>query len=319
MSAFKANAMWLKPERLALGTSAVVTFGGLGFLAGTYPANLAADLIGWRALFGVLVVFTLVVTATIYFLVPKRDDDHHPVAFSQQVRGYVDIFRDGIFWRVTPMVAAISGTFIADADAVGDALDGRCCWAGTARCWAAIDDPGPVLRDRLALDRLHRRCRPAPWHRAEIHCGRGLRALRGRTARDDLSPCPSPNPSLCRSSGSFMASPAKRPIWAMRRLAHISADALAGRAQSAANLILFLASALFQSSIGWALDHLSQPSRHRRCRLRHRLGRLAGAAGSGFRLVCARPLRAGSASRLRRAEVGVSQSAGLMRRRQRRI
>ncbi len=33
---------------------------------------------------------------------------------------------------------------------------------------------------------------------------------------------------------------------------------LAGRAQSAANLMLFLASALFQSSIGWALDHLSQ-------------------------------------------------------------
>jgi predicted MFS family arabinose efflux permease len=113
MSAFKANAMWLPPERLALGNSAVVTFGGLGFLAGTYPANLAADLIGWRALFLVLVGFTLAVTATIYLLVPKRDDDHHPVAFRTQLKGYVDIFRDGIFWRVTPMVATISGTFIA--------------------------------------------------------------------------------------------------------------------------------------------------------------------------------------------------------------
>ncbi len=113
MSAFKANAMWLPSERLALGNSAVVTFGGLGFLAGTYPANLAVDLIGWRALFFVLVGFTLAVTAKIYFLVPKRDDDHHPVALRLQLKGYTDIFRDRTFWRVTPMVATISGTFIA--------------------------------------------------------------------------------------------------------------------------------------------------------------------------------------------------------------
>jgi MFS family permease len=39
--------------------------------------------------------------------------------------------------------------------------------------------------------------------------------------------------------------------------AHFGRD-LAGRAQSAANLLLFLASALFQSSIGWVLDHLGR-------------------------------------------------------------
>jgi MFS family permease len=38
--------------------------------------------------------------------------------------------------------------------------------------------------------------------------------------------------------------------------AHFGRD-LAGRAQSGANLLLFLASAFFQSSIGWVLDHLS--------------------------------------------------------------
>ena len=38
-------------------------------------------------------------------------------------------------------------------------------------------------------------------------------------------------------------------------LANHFGRALAGRAQSAANLLLFLGSALFQSGTGWALDH----------------------------------------------------------------
>ncbi|MBI2254169.1 MAG: MFS transporter [Proteobacteria bacterium] len=252
MSAFKANAMWLPPERLALGNSAVVTFGGLGFLAGTYPANLAADLIGWRALFFVLVGFTLTVTATIYFLVPRRDDDHHPVAFSQQIKGYFDIFRDGIFWRVTPMVATISGTFIAVQTLwatrwMGDVAGLERHDAGQQLMILGLAFATGSLSTGFIADAAQRR-------------GIALKFIVG-TAFSLYA--------MAQLAMIFALPIALPLIWLVygftgqaANLGYATLGAhfgkrLAGRAQSAANLLLFLASALFQSSIGWAIDYLS--------------------------------------------------------------
>jgi len=252
MSAFKANAMWLPPERLALGNSAVVTFGGLGFLAGTYPANLAADLIGWRALFLVLVGFTLAVTATIYFLVPKRDDDHHPVALAQQLKGYADIFRDGIFWRVTPMVATISGTFIAVQTLwatrwMGDVAGLERHDAGQQLMILGLAFAVGSLSTGFIADAAQRR-------------GIALKFIVGVAF----------TLYAAAQLAMIFALPVALPlIWLVygftgqaANLGYATLGAhfgkrLAGRAQSAANLLLFLASALFQSSIGWVLDHLS--------------------------------------------------------------
>lgn len=252
MSAFKANAMWLPPERLALGNSAVVTFGGLGFLCGTYPANLAADLIGWRALFGILVVFTLLVTTAIFFLVPRRDDDHHPVALSTQLRGYLGIFKDGIFWRVTPMVAAISGTFIAVqtlwatrwmSDVMG--LDRHA--AGQQLMILGLAFAVGSLSTGLIADAAQRR-------------GIGLKtivavafALYAAAQLAMIFALPLPLPAIWVVYG-FTGQAANLGYATLG--AHFGRQ-LAGRAQSAANLMLFLASALFQSSIGWVLDHLA--------------------------------------------------------------
>lgn len=253
MSAFKANAMWLPPERLALGNSAVVTFGGLGFLAGTYPANLAADLIGWRVLFFVLVGFTLAVTATIYFLVPKRGDDHQPVALRLQLKGYADIFRDKTFWRVTPMVATISGTFIAVQTLWATRWMGDV--AGLERHDAA--QQLMILGLAFAIGSL------STGFIADAAQRRGI-ALKfivgGAFALY----------AAAQLAMIFALPIALSFIWLVYGLTGQAANLgyatlgshfgrqLAGRAQSAANLMLFLASALFQSSIGWALDHLSQ-------------------------------------------------------------
>jgi predicted MFS family arabinose efflux permease len=253
MSAFKANAMWLPPERLALGNSAVVTFGGLGFLAGTYPANLAADLIGWRALFFILVGFTLAVTATIYFLVPKRDDDHHPVAFRTQLKGYVDIFRDGIFWRVTPMVAAISGTFIAVQTLwatrwMGDVAGLERHAAGQQLMILGLAFAVGSLSTGFIADAAQRR-----GIALKFIVGSAF-ALYAAAQLAMIFALPIALPVIWLVYG-FTGQAANLGYATLG--AHFGRQ-LAGRAQSAANLMLFLASALFQSSIGWALDHLSQ-------------------------------------------------------------
>lgn len=252
MSAFKANAVWLPPERLALANSTVVTFGGLGFLAGTYPANLAADLIGWRALFGVLVVFTLAVAAAIFFLVPKRDDDHRPVALGTQLRGYAGVFKDPIFWRVVPMVATISGTFIATQTLwatrwMTDVLGFDRHAAGQQLMILGLAFAIGSLSTGIIADKVQRR---GIGTKVVLATAFGLFAA-AQLAMIFALPVPLP---LIWIVYGFTGQAANLGYATLG--AHFGRD-LAGRAQSAANLMLFLASAFFQSSIGWALDHLA--------------------------------------------------------------
>lgn len=251
MSAFKANAMWLPAERLALGNSTVVTFGALGFLAGSYPANFLADLIGWRPLFFVLTAFTLAVAALIFCVVPKRDDDHRPVALKTQLIGYWGIFQDPIFWRVAPMVALISGTFIATQTLwatrwMTDVIGLSQSEANQHLMILGLAFAVGSLSTGLIADRLQRR-------------GIGLKAVVAG--------------AFCLFAAAqiamILALPLPLPvIWIVYGLTGQAANLgyatlaghfgkeLAGRAQSAANLLLFLAAALFQSGTGWVLDHI---------------------------------------------------------------
>ncbi|WP_374372943.1 MFS transporter [Dongia sp.] len=249
MSAFKANAMWLPAERLALGNSAVITFGALGFLAGTYPANFLAGVIGWRALFVCLGIFILAIAATIYLVVPKRPDDHRPVAFKEQLAGYWQIFRDPVFWHVAPMVAALSGAAIAIqtlwatrwmTDVRGldqHAANQQLMILGLA---FAIGS----LSTGFIADRLQRR-------------GIGLKAviagtfvIFSATQIAMIFALPVLLPLIWMAFG-FTGQTANLGYATLA--GHFGRE-LAGRAQSAANLLLFLASALFQSGIGWILD-----------------------------------------------------------------
>jgi predicted MFS family arabinose efflux permease len=251
MSAFKANAMWLPPQRLALGNSSVVAIGGLGFLAGTYPANLAADLVGWRGVFWILVVFTLCITAAIFFLVPKRDDDHHPVALITQLKGYFGIFKDPVFWRVSPMVATISGTFIAVQSLwatrwMNDVAGLDRLAAGQQLMILGLAFAIGSLSTGLIADRAQRH-------------GIGLKtivavafALYAAAQLAMIFALPLPLPLIWIVYG-FTGQAANLGYATLGT--HFGRN-LAGRAQSAANLLLFLASALFQSTTGWMIDHL---------------------------------------------------------------
>lgn len=252
MSAFKANAMWLPPERLALANSTVVTFGGLGFLAGTYPANVAAELIGWRGLFGVLVVFTLCISAAIFFLVPKRADDHRPIALGTQLRGYVGVFKDPVFWRVAPMVAMISGTFIATQTLwatrwMTDVLGFDRHAAGQQLMILGLAFAIGSLSTGIIADKVQRR-----GISVNFVLGTAF-ALFAAAQLAMIFALPVPLPLIWIVYG-FTGQAANLGYATLG--AHFGRD-LAGRAQSGANLMLFLASAFFQSSIGWALDHLS--------------------------------------------------------------
>ena len=117
MSAFKANALWLPMARVALGNSLTIAVGALGVVAATRPADWLAQAVGWRAMFEVLAAITIGVALLILLSVPKAAAQAIGAArgetLNSQLRVMARVFADPVFWRVGPMVAAMSGTFIA--------------------------------------------------------------------------------------------------------------------------------------------------------------------------------------------------------------
>ncbi|HEY3144990.1 MAG TPA: MFS transporter [Dongiaceae bacterium] len=118
MSAFKANATWLPMSRVALGNATPVAIGALGVVSATRPADWLAQLIGWRGMFDLLAAATVGVALLIFLCVPREHQVQRHEAISRgsltaQLRVIARIGRDPVFWRVAPMVAAMSGAFIA--------------------------------------------------------------------------------------------------------------------------------------------------------------------------------------------------------------
>jgi len=113
MSAFKANALWLPMARVALGNATTIAMGALGVVAATRPADWLAQQIGWRPMFDLLAAITVGVAAFIFLSVPKDGNRAQGETFGTQLRVMSRVFADRVFWRVAPMVAALSGTFIA--------------------------------------------------------------------------------------------------------------------------------------------------------------------------------------------------------------
>ncbi len=114
MASFKAVVLWFPPARHALINGCIVACGGLGLLTASVPAEYVTNLYGWRTMFLMSAVVTLLVAALIALVVPA-----HPLpppaasGFRAQLRGLGGIVADGYFWRLAPLVGLASGTQIA--------------------------------------------------------------------------------------------------------------------------------------------------------------------------------------------------------------
>jgi MFS family permease len=116
MAAFKAYVVWFAPERLPLINGWQMAAGGLGAVAGTLPVALALDAIGWRGLFLAIAALTLVCAVVVYIFVPEERLSHTaaaPAGFGDLVRGTRRVFASSYFWRVAPVVMAVQATFLS--------------------------------------------------------------------------------------------------------------------------------------------------------------------------------------------------------------
>ena len=131
MASFKAFAMWFAPQRLPLIYSWLLTFGALGAISATVPVEWFLGLVDWRVLFLGLAAFALAVSIAVFAIVPDHPDPPGHVRLRDQLRGLARVFRDRFFWGIAPLAALSSGSSLA--------INGL--WAG------------PWLRDVAGLER----------------------------------------------------------------------------------------------------------------------------------------------------------------------
>lgn len=133
MAALTANATWWPRERLPMINGLFLACGGLGAVFATTPVRMLLDVTDWRGLFLGIAAATVAVAALLFVTVPeRRAAEAGRATMGDMLRGTAAVFRSGVFWRLAPACAAVQGTYLAYLS----------LWAG------------PWLRDVEALDRL---------------------------------------------------------------------------------------------------------------------------------------------------------------------
>ncbi len=113
MAGFKAVVLWVPAERRALANSFVMSMGAVGLLVSTAPMEWAVRTYGWRSAFLVLAAATAVVATIILSVVPERRAAVKPDTLGASLKAVGSIYRDRAFWFITPMLCATAGTHIA--------------------------------------------------------------------------------------------------------------------------------------------------------------------------------------------------------------
>lgn len=113
MASFKAFSVFYPPEKLPMVNGFIMAAGGLGALAGTAPTEALVQIIDWRGVFWGLAGLSLFCALLVFSLVPPTRRPAHKMTFTEQGRDVLSIFTNGFFWKVAPVTMMSQASFIA--------------------------------------------------------------------------------------------------------------------------------------------------------------------------------------------------------------
>jgi MFS family permease len=249
MAAFKAFVVWFPRERLPLVNGFQMAAGGLGALTATAPVEAALHFTDWRGIFLGLGALTLLVAGLIFRVVPERDGAAPAGTLGEQARGIGQIFASPVFWRLAPATVASQAAFLSI----------QSLWAG------------PWLRDVAGLSRTAVSGHLFLIAAAMVAGFVGIGALAERLARRGIRPATLGLAGM----GVFAAvqavliaqwTAAALPAWLLfgffgtsgilpyAVLSQSFPPHLAGRVNTALNLLVFVAAFVAQWGIGGIID-----------------------------------------------------------------
>lgn len=110
MAGLKAIVTWFPKNRIALVNGGMIMLGSLGAVTATTPTDWLMNWIGWRDLFGLLTIMTLITAGLIYVIVPERVQSLRSSAASTKPLTLRSIFSDPRFLRIAPLSATCIGS-----------------------------------------------------------------------------------------------------------------------------------------------------------------------------------------------------------------
>ncbi|WP_135074795.1 MFS transporter [Terasakiella sp. SH-1] len=113
MASFKAFTLFYESSKLPLVNGFIMAAGGLGAVAGTAPTELVVQEFGWRGGFWGLAGLTLLCALCVYLLVPPSGRVAQNTSLRDQMVGVKEIFTSRFFWRVAPITMMSQASFIS--------------------------------------------------------------------------------------------------------------------------------------------------------------------------------------------------------------
>lgn len=249
MAGLKANVLWFDGPRLALINGLFLTAGGIGAVSAGVPVELALSLVDWRGVLAGLAALTLLVALCQFAFVPEHPGTGHDTRLSMLIEGLLHIFRSRAFWQVQPLTMLTQGS-----------------WMATFTLWA-----GPWLADVSGLGRV-----AVASHLSIIAAGVAVGFLLTGVATDRLQRLGFSSKQVAGGGmalfivvESLILAFPQGPtavLWAAYGLLGTSGvitytvltqrfgAALAGRANTASTLTVFLTAFAFQAGMGALLD-----------------------------------------------------------------
>jgi hypothetical protein len=113
MAGFQANALWFSRKRLAALNGWVLAAGGIGAVFATVPVEWALQQVDWRILFTAVAAAFAVNSGLIFGLVPERRTAVAHPAIREQFKGFGQIGRNREFWRIAPLAMLSQSVFMS--------------------------------------------------------------------------------------------------------------------------------------------------------------------------------------------------------------
>lgn len=113
MASLKTFVLWFPLQQLPAVNGWVMAAGGIGALAATTPVEAALHLTSWRGVFAGLAVLTGLTAIAIALIVPEHPATVHRSDWRAQWQGVGAVFTSRMFWRLAPLGALTLGALIA--------------------------------------------------------------------------------------------------------------------------------------------------------------------------------------------------------------
>lgn len=113
MSSMKVFTLWFPLNRLATLNGWLLSFGGLGALTASTPAEELLRVTDWHNVFLMLAALTFAAAGAIFLVVPERAAPSAPQSLLASLRSLPAILRNANFWKLGSLVIAGQGVFMS--------------------------------------------------------------------------------------------------------------------------------------------------------------------------------------------------------------